>query len=236
MRCHASPASRPRILSVTARMGRLSRHYSSSSPATLPHAGALRHEPVMRRIAPEHRTTHGVAAPVTNFRLREISDRGRPRSRPPEAATAPGRRRRSAVGTPSPEHRRAFAAPPPAPTPANAPTTTACAPATISRDPARVARAQQGDTRLCASRHRGKAIPSVHGIRDDDRLAKTQDSSPTADGKVHREATAGRTTVATSTAPPRPCNPAAETRISASLLVLPIGKAVHRERIRIPKP
>ena len=109
MRCHASPASRPRILSVTARMGRLSRHYSSSSTATLPHAGALRHEPVMRRIAPEHRATHGVAAPVTNFRLREISDRGRPRSRPPAPATAaggaavpPSERRRPGIAAPSP--------------------------------------------------------------------------------------------------------------------------------------
>ena len=90
MRCHASPASTPRILAVTHR-GRdaLSRHYSSSSTATLPHAGALRHEPIMRRTAPEHRATHGVAAPVTNFRLREISDRGRPHSRPPAPAAAP---------------------------------------------------------------------------------------------------------------------------------------------------
>ena len=95
------------------RTGRLSRHYSSSSTATLPHAGALRHEPIMRRTAPEHRATHGVAAPVTNFRLREISDRGRPRTRPSAPATAPRRRRRSAVGTPSPS-RQPRASPTPA--------------------------------------------------------------------------------------------------------------------------
>ena len=89
MRCHASPASTPHILTVTSRMGRLSRHYSLSSAATLPHDGALRHEPVMRPVAPEPRATHSVAPPVTNFGLREISDRGRSRGRPPPPQAAP---------------------------------------------------------------------------------------------------------------------------------------------------
>ena len=52
---------------VTARMGRLSRHYSSSSPTTLPHARALRHEPVTPRNAPATRATTGSPPPVTNF-------------------------------------------------------------------------------------------------------------------------------------------------------------------------
>ena len=90
MRCHASPASRPRILSVTARMGRLSRHYSSSSTATLPHAGALRHEPVMRPIAPEHRTTHGVAAPVTNFGAAKLVTGAAPAAARPHPPPHPG--------------------------------------------------------------------------------------------------------------------------------------------------
>ena len=106
MRCHASPASTPHILTVTPRMGRLSRHYSSSSAATLPHGGALRHEPVMRPTTPEPRATHGVAAPVTNFGLREISDRGRSRSRPRAPATAPG----GAAVPPSERHRPGVAA------------------------------------------------------------------------------------------------------------------------------
>ena len=80
--------------------------------ATLPHAGALRHEPITRRIAPELRATHGVAAPVTNFPLREISDRGRPRSRPPAppshqggAVVPPSERRRPGVAAPSARRR-----------------------------------------------------------------------------------------------------------------------------------
>ena len=117
LRRRASSPSAPRT-------GRLSRHYSPWSEATLPHPGALRHEPVMRRIAPEHRPTHGVAAPVTNFRLREISDRGRPRSRPPAPAPAPRRRRRSAAGTPSPGRRRAVGPKAPARAPPTAPSTT----------------------------------------------------------------------------------------------------------------
>ena len=98
-RCHASPASTPRILSRHSEDGTPSRHYSSLSTATLPHARPLRHEPVTHRNGPAH---HWVCAR--------------------RHAALLHRRHRSAVGTPSPGRRRDFVPTPPP----NATTPTTC--------------------------------------------------------------------------------------------------------------